>query len=222
MIITIDGPAGTGKTTVAKLLSKQLHIIYFDTGALYRAFTWFYFQKLNNKDINEQALSVALDQFDLKIECSQGVDAFKYVVLGQDVTMLIRSIEVTEQVSDIAAVRSVRSALIPFQRSFAENNAIVVEGRDTGSVIFPKAEYKFFLTASLKVRAGRRFAEYQGKNIECTLEQIESSIAKRDHIDSNREVAPLICPDSAYVVKTDDKVAEKVAEEMFNIVKGKI
>lgn len=217
MIVTIDGPAGTGKTTVAKLLADRLGIVYFDTGALYRAFTWFYFAHEKNSSIEAKAISDALKHFDLKIE-PQAKSGWSYKVAGSDITGAIRTLAVTDKVSAIAAEKSVRAALIPFQRAFAKEHGVVVEGRDTGSVIFPQAEHKFFLTASLKVRAQRRFAEYRAKGEACSLQEVEQNIAMRDKIDSSRKQAPLVCPENAHVIETDDKSAQQVTDVIYQLI----
>lgn len=219
MIITIDGPAGTGKTTAARLLAEKLGIIYFDTGALYRAFTWYYLEYRGQIVDVERVVSL-LPEFDLHIKRDATSGLFSYIIDQKEVTTDIRTPQVSSKVSEIAAIAQVREALIPLQRAFAKDNSVVIEGRDTGSVIFPQADWKFFLTASLAVRAQRRFLEYQSQGVECEYDEVERNIANRDHLDSSREVAPLICPEKAHVIETDDRTSQEVVEAMLTLIKA--
>ncbi len=160
MIITIDGPAGTGKTTVARLLSQKLKYHYFDTGAMYRALTY----RLGKEGLdlrNDQVLNLFLQRFRFDIYDSGG--GKKYFVDGEDVTDSIRSADVTQRVSEVSAHPAVRHALVAIQREFGEGKNAVFEGRDMGTVVFPKADFKFFLTARPAVRAERRYLEFKQK-----------------------------------------------------------
>lgn len=217
MIITIDGPAGTGKTTVAKKAAERLGLPYFDTGAMYRAVAFLILhEKIPLSD--EKRISELLTDFDFEIR-EQGAER-KYLVNGRDVTDVIRSQAVTNIVSPVSALHSVRQALWVIQRNFARKRGGVFEGRDMGSVVFPKAQIKIFLTARPEVRAQRRLAELQDKRPDearhMNHQQILEEIMKRDQIDSSRALAPLICPPDAYVIDTSnisvDEVVERIVE----------
>ena len=210
-MITIDGPAGTGKTTVAKGVSEKLGLAYFDTGAMYRAVA----HLLLTQDIplsDEERIKALLATFDFRMEKG------RYFVGTEDVTEPIRSQAVNQIVSQVAALSFVREALWAIQRHFAKKHGGVFEGRDIGSVVFPKAKYKIYLTARPEVRAERRLAEMRLKNpsLSLTPEEMLSQLQKRDELDSTRELAPLICPPDAYVIDTSsltiDEVIDRIAE----------
>ena len=205
MIVAIDGPAGTGKTTVAKGVAAKLKVTYFDTGALYRAVTWKMLK--DGKSLND--LDSVLSDFSYEIDDSN-LDK-KYFVNGIDITKEIRSREVTANVSAVSAEKIVREALKPIQINFAESHDVVFEGRDLGTVVFPNAEYKFFLTAKPEIRAKRRFLELK-KTIEYAT--ILSEIKKRDQFDSERELAPLKAAQDAVLVDTSDLTIEEVIDKI--------
>ncbi|HEX2579577.1 MAG TPA: (d)CMP kinase [Rhabdochlamydiaceae bacterium] len=217
LIITIDGPAGTGKTTVAKKTAERLGLPYFDTGAMYRAVAFLILhEKIPLSD--EKRISELLANFDFEIR-DQGAER-KYVANGRDVTDVIRSQAVTNIVSPVSALHSVRQALWAIQRNFARKRGGVFEGRDMGSVVFPEATIKVFLTARPDVRAERRLAELHEKRPEearqMSHQQMLEEIMKRDQIDSSRALAPLLCPPDAYVIDTSnisiDEVVERIIE----------
>jgi cytidylate kinase len=218
MIITIDGTAGTGKSTVAKKLSELLSIIYFDSGAMYRSITWLY---LHGKyDIeSDEGVDSLIQAFSLEIKHDNGQK--KYFVNDKDVTQDIRSDEVTKHVSHIAAIPKIRHELMPFQRNFARKCSVIFEGRDMGSVVFPCADIKIFLTAQPEVCARRRFNELHEKfhdNTQ-TYEQVLYAIRQRNERDSNRKVSPLICPDDAICVDTSHMDVEAVVAKLIKIIK---
>ncbi len=211
MIITIDGPAGTGKTTVAKTVAGRLHFAYFDTGAMYRAVTWLILQSGTDlKDL--PAIEKLLENFSFRI--TEENKNKRYFVGKDEVTEVIRSREITARVSEVAALLPIRNALGKIQRTFAAHGNSVFEGRDMGSVIFPNAELKIFLTAAPEVRAKRRLEELIAKNPELaqTLDhqKMLEEIIKRDEIDSTREHAPLICPKDAFRVDTSNLSIDQV------------
>ncbi len=210
MIITIDGPGGCGKTTVAKRVADKLDIAYFDTGALYRAFAWY----INDK--NSDKIEELLESFDFKIKRSQ--KEVHYLVDGKDITTLIRTPEISSLASQVAAKKEVREALKPLQKLFAADNDVVFEGRDLGSVIFPEAEVKIFLTARPDVRARRRYEElkvkYPDKMGKTNFETVYEELLKRDEADSNREIAPLIRPQGAFEIDTSDLSINEVVEQI--------
>jgi cytidylate kinase len=217
MIITIDGPAGTGKTTVAKKVAERLSLPYFDTGAMYRSVAYLILHKKIPLS-DEKKISELLADFDFEIRVHG--DEARYHVNGIDVTDVIRSQAVTNSVSPVSALHVVREALWAIQRRFAQKWGGVFEGRDMGSVVFPKAPIKIFLSARPEIRAERRLAELKEKRPDevrtTTHQQMLEEIMKRDHIDSSRPLAPLICPPDAYVVDTSnisiDEVVERIIE----------
>lgn len=211
MIITIDGSVGTGKSTVAKEISRQIGFIYFDTGAMYRCLTY-KIMKDNIDYKDPEALQALLDSFKFDIKMYRGNR--KYLVDNEDVTDAIRMQKVTSLVSEIAAIPQVRKNLVHIQRQFAVGVNAVFEGRDMGTVVFPDAEVKVFLTGRVEVRAKRRLDErlekYPEDSKNLTLETVIEQINKRDHLDSTREISPLKQPDDALVVDTSDLTIDEV------------
>lgn len=219
MIITIDGPVATGKSTVARKLSEALGFIFFDTGAMYRALTYGIMK--NNIDINNtQQLSDYIKQFQYKIKVVHGQR--RYFVGLEDVTDAIRSQNVTAFVSEVSAIPAVREKLVGFQRSLSQGVNAVFEGRDMGTTVFPNADLKIFLTGRPDVRAKRRYDELVAKNPELvrilTLEQCMDDINKRDEYDSKRTTSPLKQASDAFVVDTSDLSIEDV---VFKILECK-
>jgi cytidylate kinase len=212
MNIAIDGPAGAGKSTVARKVAEQLGYVYIDTGSMYRAVT-----------LIAQRAGVTADQTaklaelvrSLEIELEPGEQGQSVFVNGENVTALIRSREVTLQVSHFAANETVRQVLGVMQRKLAERKGVVMDGRDIGSHVLPNAELKIFLTASVKERALRRYREVADSQT-VTLAQLEEEIAERDRLDEQREISPLICASDAVVL---DSTAMTIDEVIFAIVK---
>lgn len=214
MIVTIDGPSGTGKSTVARLLAQKLGFSFFDTGAMYRALAWWVLQ--NDLDIFDMGvLERKLPHFSFSI--TESPLGKKYLVGKVDVTDAIRTKEVTDAVSKIAAVREIRTLLLPVQRDYAKTHDVVFEGRDLGTVVFPEAQVKIFLTASADVRGKRRYLELIAKNPKSTisLNEIVESLQQRDEQDSSREIAPLKCPEDAWVLDTSDYSIDQVVEMLL-------
>jgi cytidylate kinase len=215
MIITIDGPSGTGKTTVARNVAERLHFVYFDTGAMYRAFTWLALErKINIED--PQSIQSCLELFDYRIVEKNSEK--RYFVSDVDVTDAIRSSEVTQFVSPVSALKQVRTYLLDYQYRFAQTQNAVFEGRDLGTVVFPNAEIKIYLTADPHVRAERRLNEILAKNPQASKglshEQMLQEIMRRDAYDSNREVAPLRCPNDAFQIDTTNLTIDQVVDSV--------
>lgn len=210
MIITIDGPAGTGKTTVARRVAECLHFSYFDTGAMYRSVAWWILQKQIDlaDDLSMQNL---LDHFSESFK----IEGSRYFLEGRDITQEIRTPEVTQFVSPVSALPAVRELLWRIQRNFAKNGDAVFEGRDMGSVVFPNAELKIFLTARSEIRAQRRLGELLAKNPELDADQVLADLLKRDQYDSNRALAPLRCPEGAHLIDTSDYTLDEVVEQIL-------
>ncbi len=212
MIIAIDGPAGAGKSTISKLIANRLGIMYIDTGAMYRAVTYYFLQndvKFDDKD----EIKSSLDNIDIDF------DRDKVYLCNQDVTSQIRSKIVNENVSDVSAIDVVREKMVDMQRLMSKKKSVLLDGRDIGTVVFPSADYKFYLTASVDVRAKRRYLEEQNKgNINISIEEIKKSIENRDYIDSNRKISPLKKADDAVEIDTSDMSIDEVVNKVINMV----
>lgn len=213
--IAIDGPSSSGKSTVAQAIAKKLDIIYIDTGAMYRAVTLAVLQDSIEVSDAERVKKI-LPTLDLTFKRSdEGIQ--EMYLNRQNVSREIRSDEVTANVSEISAYPFVREKLVEDQRNMASTHSVVMDGRDIGTVVLPDAEYKFFLNASAKVRAKRRFDENVEKGLSNqTLEEIEKSIIARDHYDSNREHSPLKKADDAIELETDHLSVEQVVNTIID------
>lgn len=216
MIITIDGQIATGKSTIAKALAREIGYIYMDTGAMYRCLTYAALKKKVNVD-NPEELAQFLSDFKFVMRIMH--ETKHYFVDNEDVTDKIRLSEVTAEVSKISAIKEVREKLVTLQRELAEGVNCIVEGRDMGSVVFPEAGLKIFLTGRPEIRAKRRFDELKAKFPEetanLTLEQTLKEINERDHYDMNRPISPLKQPTGAFVVDTSDKTIQDVVLEIL-------
>lgn len=206
-IVAIDGPAGSGKGTVANILAKECNLTYIDTGAMYRAIAYASLQ--NNIDISEEDKIVELAN-NSKIEFIDG----KTYLNGKDISKEIRTMEVTRIVSPISSIIKLREILVDMQRKMAGDNDVIMEGRDITTVVFPDATYKFYLDATLDERAKRRYKENIEKGMDVSLEEIKENISKRDYNDTHKEVGALTrTEDSVYIDSTNltiDEVVEKI------------
>lgn len=219
MIITIDGPIATGKSTIAKTLARELGYIYFDTGAMYRCLTYGIMKnKINPDDLAALEEFLKNFAFDIKIKLGEK----KYYVENEDVTEKIRGSEVTSQVSKVSALKPVRDKLVALQRQHSIGVNAVFEGRDMGTVVFPKAEVKVFLTGRPVVRAKRRFDELRSRFPEetknLTMEKVLEEINQRDAYDTNRELSPLKQAPDALVIDTSEL---SVSDIIFTILEYK-
>ena len=209
MIIAIDGPAGSGKSTIAKLIAEDLGLVYLDTGAMYRLVTL----KALNEGIlgNLEEIKKMLDNLNIDIK-ENG-----FYLDNVDVSDEIRKPIVSENVSDIAAIREVREKMVDLQRKFSESKNVILDGRDIGTVVFPNANVKIFLVADAKERANRRYKELVKKGENVKIEEIYENILKRDEIDSTRKESPLKKAEDAIEVDTTSKNIEEVKNEILNI-----
>lgn len=215
MNIAIDGPAGAGKSTIAKLLAAKLGILYLDTGAMYRAVG---LKALNTGvDISDEA-AVEKMLSDTKIDVTQENGVQHVYLDGNDVSSAIRENAVSKAASDISAVPCVRYKMVELQREIASRCDTVLDGRDIGTFVLPNAEYKIFLTASAEERAKRRYAELKAKGSTLTLEQIKDDIVKRDYNDSHRTLAPLKKADDATEVDTTAMSIDDVVGRIYAII----
>lgn len=211
--IAIDGPAGAGKSSVAKVLAKRLNCIYLDTGAMYRAVTWLAMERQIAFD-DLAALGCLLETLELQFKEEDGVQ--RLYCNGTDVTEAIRSTEVSANVSAIAMIPLVREALVAQQQKIAADCDVLMDGRDIGTTVLPNAQYKFFLTASLEERARRRYLELQKKGVTVDMEQLKQDIALRDQKDSQRAVSPLVQAPDAELIDTSALTFEEVVEKLFH------
>lgn len=219
MIIAIDGPAGSGKSTIAKLVAKDMGLVYLDTGAMYRLVTLKALNEgiLGNDGLNElEKIKKLLDNLNIDIR-ENG-----FYLDDVDVSKEIRKPVVSENVSDVAAIREVREKMVDLQRKFSESKNVILDGRDIGTVVFPNADLKIFLVADAKERAKRRYRELieKGENVE--IEEIYENILKRDKIDSTRKESPLKKAKDAVEVDTTSKSIEEVKNEILRMVNSNI
>lgn len=190
IIITIDGWSSCGKSTLAKRLAKELGYIYVDSGAMYRAITLYFLR--NNIDIEDKKeVKQALKSISLEFVFNPNSQHSEMYLNGENVEYVIRDLIIAEKVSDVAAIKEVREFAVAQQQKMGDKKGIVMDGRDIGTVVFPKAELKIFMTADNAVRVERRFKELYQKNPNVTIEEVKNNLEMRDYIDSNREVSPL-------------------------------
>ena len=216
LIIAIDGPAGSGKSTSAKLIAKKLGYLYIDTGAMYRAVT---FHALQNEAIGDEARIVELAR-KCKINLEYKDGEVLVLLNGKNVSKEIRSPEINAQVSDVSKISEVRKLMVEKQRDMAKiGNGVVMEGRDIGTVVFPDADVKVFLTASLDTRANRRANEYIEKGSSVVIEDIKNNLSSRDKIDSSRNDSPLIKAHDAVEVNTTNITIDEQVSKILNEVK---
>lgn len=224
--VAIDGPASAGKSTIAKIIATQLGYIYVDTGAMYRTITLAAIRanliQVGQTTVDEQLISDLLDN--VQIGFAPGTDGQVVFLNETDVTEDIRQADVNSLVSLIAAIPAVRTDLVERQRQLAATSSVVMDGRDIGTTVLPNAQVKIFLVASVAERGQRRFAENQAKGIDTdlTLEDIKESIARRDYLDSRREVSPLKQADDAVLVDTTGLSIEEVVTEITSLIHKKI
>jgi len=212
MIIAIDGPAGSGKSTVAKLIAKQLNYRYIDTGAMYRAVAWTA-QKKGMSLVDETAMAKIAES--LNIEFVPGAEGQAVLVDGENATALLKNEIVGRGASTVAAHKFVREVLVAQQRQIGETNNVVMDGRDIGTVVFPQADKKFFFVADAEERGRRRYEELKSKNPELDLKNVVEEIRQRDYEDRNRKFSPLVKADDALEVDTTRLSIKEVTDHVF-------
>ncbi|MFM7646644.1 MAG: (d)CMP kinase, partial [Cyanobium sp.] len=220
-LVAIDGPAGAGKSTVTRAFARRLGLVYLDTGAMYRAVTW-WVQRQGAEPGNGAAVAACLQE--LNLDLSTAADGQQCVrINGHEVTEAIRSPEVTEQVSQVAAHSCVREALTAQQQAMGQRGGLVAEGRDIGTAVFPDADLKVFLTASVAERARRRALDLEQRGFPVPpLQELEAQIAERDRRDSSREVAPLCMAADALELITDGLAIEAVIQALVDLFRQRI
>ncbi len=215
MNITIDGPGGSGKSTVAKLIAKKLSVSYLDTGAMYRAIAYYALKKGVEPD-DEPTVIALIENLEMKLWEENGVQQVS--VNGENVTPFIREHNISMAASTISKIPAVRIKLVELQRKIASVTDCIMDGRDCGSFVLPDAEYKFYMTASSDVRAERRRKELALKGQDIPFEEIKKDIEARDKQDMTRSFAPLVVPDKAVVIDT----SEMTVDEVVNLICGYI
>ena len=214
IVVAIDGPAGAGKSTIAKLAAEKLGYAYIDTGAMYRSVAWKFLQ--TGKAFDEDFIS-GLSKTML-IDFKPEAKINRVFVDGTEVTEAIRNPEVTAIVSRVAAIGAVREAMVDQQRRMGEAGGVLMDGRDIGTVVFPNAQLKIFLTASVEERARRRYAEMVAKGQQVDLQQLQADIAERDKQDSERAISPLRQAEDALLLDTSDMGISEVTDRILQLV----
>lgn len=221
IIITIDGWSSCGKSTLAKQLAKELGYIYVDSGAMYRAITLYFLR--NNIDLAEKKeIKEALRNITLEFAYNNQSGKSEIFLNGENVEYLVRDLIIAEKVSDVAAIKEVREFAVAQQQKMGAKKGIVMDGRDIGTVVFPKAELKIFLTADSAVRVERRFKELFEKNPNVTIEEVKNNLEMRDYIDSHRQVSPLKQAKDALVLDNTELTAKQTFEKALEWARKKI
>ena len=215
--VAVDGPAGSGKSTITKMVAKDLGYNYVDTGAMYRALTY-NFLKNNLTELNEVKINLLLNKVNFEVKF---IDRVQYVfVNGEDVSEKIRTAEVSKFTSLFAKSPAVREFLIDTQRNLAMSNNIIMDGRDIASVVLPNADVKIFLTASVEERARRRVLDFERQGVvDIDFDKVKADIAARDYQDENRDIAPLVKVNDAVLIDTTNLTITEVVEKMTELIK---
>lgn len=213
IIIAIDGPAGSGKTTTARIVAEKLGYIYIDTGAMYRAVTLAWLRE--KTELNDDTLSDLINRVNVELKASD--EGQRTLLNAEDVSSEIRTPDVTKYVSPVSAAGCVREKMVHLQRQLGKQGGVVMDGRDIGTVVFPNAELKVFLIASIDARAERRALEMKNDGMEFSVEEIRKTIADRDHYDSNRPISPLRKADDAIEIDTSGLTIEEQCEKILGM-----
>ena len=214
MIIAIDGPSGSGKTSTAKLLAKKMNFYYCDSGSLYRAITYHF---INRKIDLDSTFEIVNELKQIKIK----YDVFNNDIIlnNERINQFLRTDEVTNNVSKVSSIKMVRDFLISVQRMLGQDNNLILDGRDIGTTVFPKADYKFYIDADIKIRAKRRFEEIDAENNHQDYKNILKMMKKRDSYDQNREHSPLLMAKDAICIDTTDLSLDEQVDKIINIIK---
>jgi cytidylate kinase len=221
IIITIDGWSSCGKSTLAKQLAKKLGYVYADSGAMYRAIT-LYFLRNHIDWTDKKEVKAALKEIHLDFHFNSKNEISEMYLNDENVEYVIRDMVVAEKVSDVAAIKEVRAYAVAQQQKMGEKKGVVMDGRDIGTVVFPKAELKIFMTADNAVRVQRRFKELYEKNPNITIEEVKTNLEMRDYIDSHREVSPLRKADDALVLDNTNLTKQESLQKALSWVAAKI
>ncbi len=214
--VAIDGPAGAGKSTIAKRVANEKGFIYVDTGAMYRGMAIYFLEQKISPDEKEE-IAKACQNAEVSIAYEDGEQ--QIYLNGKNVTALLRKEEVGKMASISSAIPEVRQRLLSLQRNLAKEKDVVMDGRDIGTNILPDADVKVYLTASSRTRANRRYLELREKNVDCNLDEIEREIIARDERDMNREIAPLKQAEDAILIDSSDLSIEEVTEKILELCK---
>ncbi len=215
-VVAIDGHSGCGKSTLAKALAKRVNYLYIDSGAMYRAITWYLLEK--KVDItDEEQVAKAIEP--LEITFVPAENGSHVAVNGQDVEKYIRSLEVSNAVSPVAELKVVRDKLVALQQKTGEKGGVVMDGRDIGTVVFPHAELKIFLTADTETRVARRVAEFLKKGKNVSFDSVRENLTRRDHIDSTRAISPLRQADDAIVIDNSHLTREEQLDKVVELLR---
>ena len=218
IIIAIDGGPGTGKSTVSDYIAKKLNIVHIDTGAMFRAVGYFFVK--NNIELSEENVVSNLDKIDIRLEYKE----LKTLVFlnNEDVTDFIRTNEVSMAASYVSKIKEVRKKLLELQRNMANTISVVLDGQDIGTVVFPNADFKFYFTCSMEVRAKRRTEDLNKKGNNTTYEEVKDLLEKRDRDDRARKEAPILKAEDAIDIDTSYNTVEETAEKILNIIAERI
>jgi cytidylate kinase len=221
IIITIDGWSSCGKSTLARQLAKKLGYVYIDSGAMYRAITLYFLR--NHVDwTTVKEVEEALNSIDIDFHYNEATEKSEIYLNGENVEYVIRDLVIAEKVSDVAAIREVREFAVAQQRKMGKKKGIVMDGRDIGTTVFPRAELKIFMTADNAVRVERRFKELFEKNPNITIEEVKNNLEMRDYIDSNREVSPLRQAKDAIILDNTNITEEQQLKQALKWVKEQV
>ncbi len=221
IIITIDGWSSCGKSTLAKQLAKKLGYVYVDSGAMYRAITLYFLR--NHVDwTDKKEVKNALKEINIEFQNNPKAETSEIYLNGENVEYVIRDLVIAEKVSDIAAIKEVREFAVAQQRKMGEQKGIIMDGRDIGTVVFPHAELKIFMTADSSVRVERRFKELFEKNPNVTIEEVKANLEMRDYLDSHREISPLKKAKDAIELDNTNLTEKEQFNKAYSWVKEKI
>ena len=220
IVIAIDGFSSTGKSTIAKQLAKQLNYIYVDTGAMYRAVTYYALQHgfIKKKQLNEESLIRDLEKINISFKYNEELGFSEVYLNGENIESKIRTLEVSRHVSPVATISEVRKKLVQQQQLMGKEKGIVMDGRDIGTVVFPDAELKIFMIASAETRAKRRFKELLERGHNLSYEEVLENVTTRDRIDSTREDSPLIKAKDAIEIDNSNLTIEEQIDTILNLV----